>query len=105
MTMNNENANQLTGKRIDDLGLYLAEFALDFIPGDEDVNAYDANDFLALFNEWFPHFIRYAETNRMFENGEKEALAEDNEELIESIKDAAVDAAREIIMEKTWSGI
>jgi hypothetical protein len=97
--MKNESAIQLTEKRINDLGLYLAEFALDFVPGDDDVNTYDANDFLALFDAWFPYFLRYAETNRMFENGEKESLAET--ELVSYIKDAAVDAAREIIMENT----
>jgi hypothetical protein len=98
--MNNENVIQLTEKRINDLGLYLAEFALDFVPTDEDVYSYDANDFLALFDKWFPHFIRYAETNRMFNNGEQGVLAENSDELVSFIKDSAVDAAREIIMEK-----
>ncbi|MBP1669465.1 MAG: hypothetical protein H6Q21_1831 [Bacteroidetes bacterium] len=98
--MNNESAIQLTESRINDLGLYLAEFALDFVPGDEDVYSYDANDFLALFDQWFPHFIRYAETNRMFDRGEREALTENIDELVGYIKDAAIDAAREIIMEK-----
>jgi hypothetical protein len=98
--MNNESAIQLTENRINDLGLYLAEFALDFVPGEKDVSSYDANDFLALFDQWFRHFIRYAETNRMFDKGEQEALIENNNELISYVKDAAVDAAREIIMEK-----
>lgn len=98
--MNNESAIQLTENRIYDLGLYLAEFALDFVPGEKDVFSYDANDFLELFDQWFRHFIRYAETNRMFDKGEQEALIENNNELISYVKDAAVDAAREIIMEK-----
>jgi hypothetical protein len=98
--MNNESAIQLTENRINDLGLYLAEFALDFVPSDEDVYSYDANDFLTLFDQWFRHFIRYAETNGMLENGEQVALNENNDELVSYIKDAAVDAAREIIMEK-----
>jgi hypothetical protein len=99
-TMINQSALPMTDQRINDLAIYLAEFALDFIPGDTDVSSYDANDFLALFDEWFSPFVRYAETNRMFDNGEKEALAGDDNELVSCIKDAAVDAAREIIMEK-----
>jgi hypothetical protein len=98
--MNNESAIQLTENRINDLGLYLAEFALDFVPSDEDVSSYDANDFLVLFDQWFRHFIRYAETNRMFDQGEQDALTDNSDELVSYIKDAAVDAAREIIMEK-----
>jgi hypothetical protein len=98
--MINQNSLQMTEQRINDLGLYLAEFALDFLPGDADVNTYDANDFLALFDKWFRHFIGYAETNRMFETGEKKALAENDNDLVSFIKDAAVDFAREIIMEK-----
>jgi len=98
--MNNENAIQLTDQRINALGLYLAEFSLDFVPVDSALNKYDANDFLALFDAWFTHFLRYAETNIMFEAGEKEALTLNHSELVSYIKDAAVDAAREIIMEK-----
>jgi hypothetical protein len=90
----------MPGRRIKEMGLYLAEFAMDFLPGDADVNAYNANDFLALFDQWYPHFIRYAETNRMLEAGEKDVLQENEGDLIGFIKDAAVDAAREIIMEK-----
>lgn len=98
--MKNQNAIELSRQRINDLALYMAEFALDFLPGDADVNVYDANDFLALINEWFPHFLQYAETNRMLEAGEKEALVENDGELISVIKESAVDAAREIVMEK-----
>jgi len=90
----------MTEQRINDLGICLAEFTLDFIPGDTEINTYDANDFLALFDKWFSPFIRYGETNRMFDDGEIESLAGDDNELVSCIKDAAVDAAREIIMEK-----
>lgn len=98
--MMNESAIQLTEQRINDLGHYLAEFSLDFVPVDGALHKYDANDFLALFDAWFQHFIRYAETNRMFENGEREALSENSGEVAGYIKDAAIDAAREIIIEK-----
>jgi len=98
--MKNESAIQLTEQRIEDLGIYLAEFALDFVPGDDDVNNYDANDFLALVDAWFPYFTRYAETNGILENGEREALAENKDDLVSYIKDSAVDAAKEILMEE-----
>jgi dsDNA-binding SOS-regulon protein len=98
--MKNESAIKLTEQRINDLGLYLAEFALDFVPGDDDVNTYNANDFLALVDAWFPYFTRYAETNGMLENGEREALAENKDDLVNYIKDTAVDAAKEILMEQ-----
>ena len=98
--MNNESVIQLTDQRINALGLYLAEFSLDFVPVDSALNKYDANDFLALFDAWFQHFLTYAETNRMFEAGEKETLALNHSEMVSCVKDAAVDAAREIVMEK-----
>ena len=98
--MKNVNAQQMTQKRINTLGLYLAEFALEFIPADHHVNSYNANDFLMLFDDWYESFIRYAETNRMFLGGEKEALIENTDDLIFQVKEAAIDAAREIIMAK-----
>ena len=90
----------ITPKRLDELGLFLAEFALDFLPAGADVKTYNAGDFLAMFDKWFQPFIGYAETNRMFHDGEREALEEHDTDLINAIKDAAVDAARELIMEK-----
>jgi hypothetical protein len=95
--MNTVNTLQLTEKRIQDLGLFLAEFALEFVPAGEDVNTYDTNDFITLFDAWYQNFIHYAETNRMFAIGEKEALLENDHELDCLIKDSAIDAAREII--------
>lgn len=98
--MNTVNALQLTEERIQDLGHFLAEFALEFVPAGEDVNTYDANDFMTLFDVWYQNFILYAETNRMFAMDEKEALLENYNELDCLIKDAAIDAAREIITAK-----
>jgi hypothetical protein len=98
--MNTVNALQLTERRIQDFGLLLAEFALEFIPAEEDVNTYDANDFMVLFDAWYQNFIQYAETNRMFAIGEKEALLGNDHELDCLIKDAAIDAARGIITTK-----
>ena len=97
--MKNEDVLPLTEKRINDLACSLAVFAMDFVPGD-DAYIYEANDFLALFDKWFQHFIRYADTNGMFNPGEKEALLENENELVGYILDAAIDAARELIMEK-----
>jgi hypothetical protein len=98
--MNTVNALQLTENRVQDFGLFLAEFALEFVPAGEDVNTYDANDFMTLFDAWYQNFIQYAETNRLFAIGEKEALLENDNELDCLIKDAAIDAAREIITVK-----
>ncbi|MBN2275185.1 MAG: hypothetical protein JXK95_12690 [Bacteroidales bacterium] len=97
--MKNKDGLQMTEERINDFATGLAEFAMDFVPGD-DASAYEANDFLALFNKWFRNFIHYAETNGMFNPGEKEALLDDDNELAIYIKDAAIGAARELIMEK-----
>jgi hypothetical protein len=98
--MNTVNTLQLTEKRIRDLGLLLAEFALEFVPAGEDVNTYDANDYMTLFDVWYQNFIQYAETNHLFAIGEKEALLENDHELDCYIKDAAIDAAREMIAAK-----
>lgn len=98
--MNTLNAVQLTEERIQDLGHFLAEFALEFVPVGEDINTYDANDFMTLFDVWYQNFILYAETNRLFAMDEKEALLENHNELDCLIKDAAIDAAREIITAK-----
>ncbi|HJZ42016.1 MAG TPA: hypothetical protein VJ203_16725 [Bacteroidales bacterium] len=80
-------------KRIREIGLYLAEFALEFVPGDGDVNAYDTNDFLMLFDTWYDKFIRYAETNRLVSRGELRALTENFDELDSFIKEAAINTA------------
>ena len=97
--MKKEDGLPLTEKRINDFACSLAKFAMDFV-SDDDAYTFEANDFLALFNIWFPNFILYAETNGMFNPGEKEALLEKDNELVGYIKDAAIDAARELIMEK-----
>ncbi len=97
--MKNKDGLQMTEERINDFATGLAEFAMDFV-SDDDANAYEANDFLKLFNQWFRHFIRYAETNGMFNPGEKEALLDNSHELEGAIKEAAIGAARELIMEK-----
>lgn len=95
--MNTEHALQLTEERIHDLGYLLAEFALEFVPRGDNARNYEANDFLALFDDWYFNFIRYAETNRMLAMGERETLVENDNELDCIIKDAAIDAAREIL--------
>lgn len=97
--MKNQGVLQLTEKRINDFAWYLAEFAMDFV-SDYEAYKYEANDFLALFNKCFRNFVLYAETNGMFNAGEKEALLDNDNELVGFIIDAAIDAARELIMEK-----
>ena len=79
--MKKENALKLTEDRINELGLYLAEFALEQVPNDDDVNSYDANDLVSLFEECYKNFIRYAETNGLFNSDEKKALIENKDEL------------------------
>jgi len=67
--------------------------SLEFVPGDGDVNAYDTNDFLMLFDTWYDKFIRYAETNRLVSRGELRALTENFDELDSFIKEAAINTA------------
>ena len=85
-------------KRIRLTGLYLAEFALEFVPGEEDVNSWNASDFLSLFDGVYANFIRYLETNSLVTRQEILVLTENPQELDGFIKEAAIDSAREIIM-------
>jgi hypothetical protein len=87
-------------KRIFDVGKYLAEFALEFIPGNVDLNKYDDNYFAELFDFWYEKFIRYAETNNLITREELMILNENPNGLDGFIKEAATQAAREIIFEK-----
>jgi hypothetical protein len=98
--MKKENLLQLTEKRINELGIYLAEFALEQVPREDDVNSYDANDLLSLFEKCYENFISYAETNGLFNSDEKKALIENKDELDCYITEQAIDAAREIITEE-----
>jgi hypothetical protein len=86
-------------KRIRLIGTYLAEFALDFIPGSTDTSSWDANDFLALFDREYSHFLRYVETNRLVTRNELLILSENLNELDDLIKEAAIYAAREVAAE------
>ncbi len=95
-----KNDLSFTEKRIHETGLYLAEFALEFLPGDAALNSYDANDFLLLFDIWYNNFIRYAETNGLVSCDELLDMQENRDDLDVFIKAAAIDAAREIIMDK-----
>lgn len=85
-------------KRIRSIGTYLAEFALDFIPGGTETSSWDANDFLTLFDREYPHFLRYVETNRLVSRYELQVLLDNLNELDDLIKEAAIEAARELIM-------
>jgi hypothetical protein len=80
-------------KRIREIGLYLAEFALEFVPGDTDVNKYDTRDFLLLFDAWYDKFIQYAETNRLVSRSEIRSLVENYDKLDSFIKNAAAGCA------------
>jgi hypothetical protein len=95
-----KNVMPFNDERILEIGLYLAEFALEFVPGDLDLNTYDGNDFLLLFDAWYENFIRYAETNHLIRHDEIVALTENLNELDIFIKEAAIDAAREAIIAK-----
>jgi|GEM_PF-2666154 len=94
------NTTPFAKKRILDIGLYLAEFALEFVPGDKGQNPYDADDFLLLFDIWYKNFIWYAKTNTLITCDEVLTLTENLNGLDGLIKEAAIDAAREIIFEK-----
>jgi hypothetical protein len=94
------NVMPFTNSRILEIGLYLAEFAVEFVPVEADMNTYDGNDFLLLFDAWYENFIRYAETNSLVTRDERFALYENLNELDGIIKEAAIDAAREAIIAK-----
>jgi hypothetical protein len=95
-----KNATPITNKRIPEIGLLLAQFALDFVPEDADLNAYNGNDFVLLFDSWYEKFIRYVETNNLVTRFEALVLTENMNELDDLIKEAAIDAARETILAK-----
>jgi hypothetical protein len=95
-----KNVMPISKKRILEIGHYLAEFALEFVPGDLDQNTYDASDLLLLFDVWYSNFIRYAETNNLITQDELLILTKNPDELDGFIKEAAIDAAREVIIEK-----
>jgi hypothetical protein len=90
-----------TKKRIQTIGLYLAEFALEFAPRHTELSSWEANDFLKLFDNWYRNFIRYAETNQMITLDEILNLHENLNGLDDLIKEAAIDAARDMVIEKT----
>jgi hypothetical protein len=79
--------------RIREIGLYLAEFALEFVPGDADMNRYEPRDFLLLFDTWYVKFILYAETNRLVSRSEIRTLVENYDKLDSYIKEAATNCA------------
>ena len=87
-------------KRINDIGQYLAEFALEFVPGNADLNKYDDNYFVRVFDTLYEKFIRYAETNNLITREELLILNENPMGMDSYIKEAAIDAVREIIIEK-----
>jgi|WetSurSiteA1Bulk_404760.scaffolds.fasta_scaffold00146_4 hypothetical protein len=87
-------------KRIREIGKYLAEFALEFFQGNADPGSYEADQLLVFFDTWFDNFIRYAETNSLITRDEVQMLTENPNGLDDYIKEAAVEAAREIFMKK-----
>jgi hypothetical protein len=95
-----KNATPITNKRIPEIGRLLAQFALDFVPDDADLNDYNGNDFVLLFDSWYEKFIRYVETNNLVTHFEALVLTENMNELDDLIKEAAIDAARETILAK-----
>lgn len=87
-------------KRILEIGQYLAEFALEFVPGDKNPNASNPKKLSLVMDTWYEKFIRYAETNKLITPEEIWMLNENPNGLDESIKEAAIHAAREVLIEK-----
>jgi len=87
-------------KRILEIGQYLAEFALDFVPGDKNANAYDTIKLTSVIDAWYEKFIRYAETNKLITPEEIWMLNENPNGLVDFIKEAAFRAAQEVLIEK-----
>jgi hypothetical protein len=83
-------------RRIEEIGVYLAEFALEFFPIPEDPKDFDTNSFSMFLETWYDRFLRYAETNRMITRDEIWMLNENINRLDEFIKEAAVNTAREL---------
>lgn len=93
-------ATPFTKKRIVEIGRYLAEFSLEFVPVDKDQNPYDTDDLLLLFDIWYKNFIWYAKTNRLITRDELLTLIENLNGLEGVIKEAAVSVAHDVILEK-----
>jgi hypothetical protein len=87
-------------RRIDEIGVYLAEFAMEFFPNLKDPDNFDVNSFSLFLDTWYDRFLRYAETNRMITHDEIWMLNENINKLDEYIKEAAVNTARELIVKK-----
>jgi hypothetical protein len=90
----------LTTSRVIEIGHYLAEFAVDFVPIEADISAYNSNDFFSLIDTWYENFIRYAETNHLVSRDEIFALRENFYGLDVFIKEAAIDAAADTFVAK-----
>jgi hypothetical protein len=86
-------------KRIIEIGHYLAEFALEFIPGEKNANTCSTGKLLSVLDAWYDKFIRYAETNKLITHEEIWMLDENPNGLDEFIKEAAINAAREALIE------
>jgi|PlaIllAssembly_1097288.scaffolds.fasta_scaffold251225_2 hypothetical protein len=87
-------------KRIHEIGHDLAAFILELMPGDKDMSNWDDSRFLAVFDTWFDKFLRYAETNRLISYEEIWMLNENPNGLDDFIKQVAIEAVREVIIEK-----
>lgn len=84
-------------RRIREIGQNLADFALEFVRVDADLNAHDSEYFVMIFDAWFDKFLRYAETNNLITAEEATLILDDPNCLDDFIKDAAIVAARQIL--------
>ena len=95
-----KNVMPFTTSRVLEIGHCLAEFAVEFVPVEADISAFNGNDFFSLIDTWYENFIRYAETNSLVTRDEIFALNENFYGLDVFIKEAAIDAATDAIIAK-----
>jgi hypothetical protein len=95
--MGKETGLQLNEKRINELGMNLADFAVKNIASNNDLSLYDRNKLLVMFGECYADFIRYAESHELLNKGEEKVLTENEADLDAYIKEIAINIVSETL--------
>jgi hypothetical protein len=95
--MKKETGLQLNEKRINELGMDLADFAVENVASNDDLSLYDKNKLLVMFDECYEDFIRYAESSELLNKGEEKVLTENEGDLDDYIKEVAIDTVSETL--------
>jgi hypothetical protein len=95
--MGKETGLQLNEKRINELGMNLADFVVKNVSSNDDLSLYDKNKLLVIFDECYADFIRYAESHELFNKGEEKVLTENEADLDAYIKEIAINTVSETL--------